>query len=151
MSARTTARIGAIVMAVLLVGYIGLVGWRAVLFIGSGEPVGIAIGVALVVLPVIAVWALWRELAFGVRSERLVDRLDEEDGLPEFPAQPSGRPDRAEATAAFDAYRAETEAAPESWRAWLRLGIAYDAAGDRRRARAAVRRAITLERASAPR
>ncbi|WP_353809668.1 hypothetical protein [Agromyces sp. SYSU T00194] len=138
-------------MAVLLAGYIGLVGWRAVLFLGSGEPVGIGIGLALIILPVIAAWALWRELAFGVRSERLVDRLDAEDGLPEFPAQPSGRPDRAQAAAAFDAFRAEAEAAPDSWRAWLRLGIAYDAAGDRRRARAAVRRAITLERARPPR
>ena len=37
----------------------------------------------------------------------------------------------------------ETE---HDWRAWLRLGLVYDASGDRRRARAAVRRAIALAR-----
>ena len=36
-------------------------------------------------------------------------------------------------------------ASPDDWRAWYRLGLAYDASGDRRRAREAVRRAITLE------
>ena len=38
------------------------------------------------------------------------------------------------------------EAAPEDWRAWFRLGLAYDASGDRRRARKAIIRAISLER-----
>ncbi|MFP3380386.1 tetratricopeptide repeat protein, partial [Bacillus sp. SIMBA_069] len=49
----------------------------------------------------------------------------------------------------FPQYRAEVEAAPESWRAWFRLGLAYDASGDRRRAREALRQAIRLERADA--
>ncbi len=53
---------------------------------------------------------------------------------------------RAEADAAFPRYREEVEAAPEDWRAWYRLGLAYDGSGDRRRARAAIRRAIALER-----
>ena len=34
------------------------------------------------------------------------------------------------------------EAAPDSWRAWFRLALAYDAAGDRTRARAAARQAL---------
>jgi Flp pilus assembly protein TadD len=34
---------------------------------------------------------------------------------------------------------------PASWRAWFRLGLAYDASGDRRRARGAIRRAIALQ------
>jgi len=37
------------------------------------------------------------------------------------------------------------EAHPDDWRAWYRLGLAYDASGDRRRARGAVRQAIQLE------
>ena len=43
-------------------------------------------------------------------------------------------------------FKADVENAPDDWRAWYRLGIVYDAAGDRRRARAAVRTAIRLER-----
>lgn len=143
-----SAKVGAIVMAVLLAVYILLVGWRAVQFVATGEPIAVAMGIALIVLPLIAAWALWREITFGVRSQALVRRLEAENGLDlGIPVTPSGRPERAAADAAFDVFRAATEAEPESWRAWLRLGLAYDAAGDRRRARAAVRQAITLERA----
>jgi Flp pilus assembly protein TadD len=52
---------------------------------------------------------------------------------------------REDGDAAFPAFRADVEAHPDEWRAWYRLGLAYDAAGDRRRARAAVRTAIALE------
>ncbi|TYL52266.1 hypothetical protein [Agromyces mariniharenae] len=143
-----TTRAGAILMAVLLAIYLVLVGWRAVQFVATGEPVAVGIGIALIVLPVIAAWALWREIAFGVQSQALMRRLEAEDGLDlGIPTTPSGRAERAGADTAFPAFREAAEAEPDSWRAWLRLGLAYDAAGDRRRARSAVRRAITLERA----
>ena len=142
-----TTRAGAILMGVLLAIYLVLVGWRAVQFVATGEPVAVGIGIALIVLPVIAAWALWREIAFGVRSQALMRRLEAEDGLDlGIPTTPNGRAERAGADAAFPAFREAAEAEPDSWRAWLRLGLAYDAAGDRRRARSAVRRAITLER-----
>jgi tetratricopeptide (TPR) repeat protein len=143
-----TTKAGAIIMAALLALYLALVGWRAVQFMATGEPVAVGIGIALLVLPIIAAWALWREIAFGVRSQALVRRLQAEGGLDlGIPLLPSGRPERAAADAAFPVFQQAAEAEPESWRAWLRLGLAYDAAGDRRRARSAVRRAITLERA----
>ncbi|MBM7504456.1 hypothetical protein ACFPER_13275 [Agromyces aurantiacus] len=142
------AKVGAVVMAVLLGLYVVLVGWRAVQFVATGEPVAVAMGVALIVLPLLAAWAIWREFQFGVRSQRLVQRLESEGTLDlGLPVRPSGRPERAAADAAFPAFREAVEAEPESWRAWLRLGLAYDAAGDRRRARRAVRTAIELERA----
>ncbi|WP_430646244.1 tetratricopeptide repeat protein [Agromyces sp. GXS1127] len=142
------AKVGAVVMAALLALYVALVGWRAVQFVLTGEPVAVAMGVALIVLPIVAAWAIWREFAFGIRSQRLVERLEAEGALDlGIPVRPSGRPERREADAAFPAFREAVEAEPDSWRAWLRLGLAYDAAGDRRRARRAVRRAIELERA----
>jgi hypothetical protein len=144
------AKAGAVVMAVLLGLYVVLVGWRAVQFVQTGEPVAVAMGLALIVLPLIAAWAIWRELSFGIRSQRLVRRLETEGGLDlGLPLRPSGRPERAAADAAFPGFREAVEAEPDSWRAWLRLGLAYDAAGDRRRARRAVRKAIELERARA--
>lgn len=144
-----STRVGVVVMAVLLGLYIALVGQRAVLLLGTGDPVGIAMGAALVVLPLVAVWGLWRELAFGAGAGRLARRIEREGGLPgeELDVRESGRPDRAQADALFPAYRAAVEAAPEDWRAWFRLGLAYDGAGDRRRARQAVRTAIAFERA----
>jgi len=42
----------------------------------------------------------------------------------------------------------QVEAAPEDWRGWYRLGHAYDLAGDRKRARSAMRQAIELARAA---
>jgi hypothetical protein len=142
------AKLGAVVMAVLLAVYLALVGWRAVQFVQTGEPVAVVMGVSLIVLPVLAAWAIWRELQFGVRSQRLVRLLEAEGGLDlGMPLRPSGRPERAAADDAFPAFRDAVESDPDSWRAWLRLGLAYDAAGDRRRARRAVRRAIELERA----
>ncbi|MCI4660149.1 tetratricopeptide repeat protein [Cryobacterium zhongshanensis] len=144
-------RIGAGVMAILLAFYLVLVGWRAVLFLQSGEPVGIAIGVALLILPVIGVWALVLELTFGTRSARLVRLLEASGELPveTLPIRASGRPVRDAADADFPQYRDAVDAAPEDWKAWFRLGLAYDAAGDRKRARGAIRTAITLERAAA--
>ncbi len=142
-----SARIGVAVMAVLLALYIALVAQRAWLLLVSGDPVGVLMGAGLVVLPIIAVWALGRELWFGVRAERLGRRLEADGALPseEVDVRPSGRVVRSEADALFPAYRADVEAHPDDWRAWYRLGLAYDASGDRRRAREAVRRAIRLE------
>ena len=142
-----SARIGVAVMAVLLLVYIVLVGQRAWLLLISGEPIGVAMGAALVVLPIVAAWALGRELWFGFRAEQLGRRLEAEDALPvdDVAVRPSGRVMRADGDAVFPAYKAEVEASPESWQAWYRLALAYDAAGDRKRARAAVRTAIALE------
>ena len=144
-----SARIGVAVMAVLLALYIVLVGQRGWLLLQSGDPVGIAMGVALFVLPLVAVWALGRELWFGLRAERVGRRLEAEGGLPdqEVGVRPSGRIVRADGDAVFPAFRADVEAHPDDWRAWYRLGLAYDGAGDRRRAREAVRKAIALEAA----
>jgi len=144
------ARAGVALMAVLLVLYIVLVAQRAWLLFASGQPVGVAMAVALVVLPVIAAWALWRELMFGRSAQRLAQRLEADGAVPaeELDVRVSGRPDRAQADAVFPAYRADVEAHPDDWHAWFRLGIAYDGAGDRRRARAAIRRAIVLEKSA---
>ena len=143
-----SARIGVAVMAALLALYIVLVGQRAWLLLMSGDPVGIAMGAALVVLPLIAAWALGREVWFGVRAQQIGKRLEAEGALPqeEVAVRPSGRVMREDGDAVFPAYRADVEAHPDDWRAWYRLGLAYDAAGDRRRAREAVRAAIRLEK-----
>lgn len=140
-------RIAALFMALLLLLYIVLAGQRAVLLFQAGTVLGVVAGCALIVFPLVAIWALWRELWFGWKTEQLVKRLDAEDGLPvETAVTASGRPVREIADQDFPRYKAEVEAAPESWRAWFRLGLAYDASGDRRRARWALREAIKLSR-----
>lgn len=144
-------RIAAIVMAVILALYLVLVLQRAIMLMATGEGILIAMGIALLVLPLIAAWAIGRELLFGARTEKLVKLLDAEGGLPieDLPHRASGRPLRDAADEEFPRYKAEVEAQPESWRAWFRLGLAYDASGDRRRARSALRESIRLYRAEA--
>jgi hypothetical protein len=133
-------------MVALLVLYLVFAIRYGLLLISIGEPVAIGMGLALFVLPLIAIWALVVELLFAIRAERLGVRLEAEGGLPteELPLRPSGRIDPAAAAEVFPVYQAATEAAPQDWRTWFRLGLAYDAAGDRRRARWATRQAIKL-------
>lgn len=135
---------GAALMAVLLALYIVLVGQRAVAFIATGIPIGIGIGVALFVVATIGALLLVLEVRFGVRITRLGARLEQEGATPDevVPVRPSGRPTREAADELFPRYRDAVEADPEDWRGWYRLGIVYDAAGDRKRARAAMRTAL---------
>lgn len=141
-------------MAALLALYVWLVAGRAVALLASGielgEPVAITMGAAMIVLPLIGLWALGRELWFGWRADRLAARLEADGLLPddEVELAPSGRPKRSEADRLFESCREAAEAAPDDWRAWFRLSVVYDAAGDRRRARQAARTAIRLERAA---
>lgn len=148
MNARVRAILGVVTMSALLTLYFVFVGIRAFALLRSDSVIAIVMGVAMLVLPLIGVWALVRELQFGRQATRLADRLEAEGLMPNEPVEvtPSGRPDRAQADAAFPRCRAETEADPESWQAWMRLGIVYDACGDRKRARRAIREAILVNR-----
>ncbi|MGO1266205.1 MAG: hypothetical protein ACTIJN_03725 [Microbacterium gubbeenense] len=145
-------RIGVAVMALAFALYIWLLGGLAISFIrvgiDKGEPVALIMGIALVIFPFIGAWALGRELWFGWRGEQLAKRLGAEGLLPdeEVELRPSGRVLQSDADALFPTYKSAVEDAPEDWRAWFRLGVVYDAAGDRKRARSATREAIRLER-----
>ena len=141
---RTKATIALLV--VILVFYAILIGAKGVAFVASGEPVAVVLGIGVLVLPVLGLALVWREITFGRRSAELAAALEAEGGLPldDLPRRPSGRVERTAADEAFGARQAEVEAEPQSWQAWYRLALAYDDAGDRTRARSAVRRAIEL-------
>ena len=141
-----TARIGVAIMAALLLLYIVATGQRTWLLLASGDPVGVGMGIALAVLPTLAIWVLGRELWFGYRAASLGKQLEHESGLPKDTVStlPSGRVIREDADAIFASYRDAVRADAQNWRDWYRLGLAYDASGDRRRARAAIRQAIRL-------
>ncbi|WFR85100.1 hypothetical protein [Arthrobacter sp. Y-9] len=143
---KTKIWVGAITL--LLVFYLVVTFNRAVLLLVDPQPVAKAMGLAYLVLPVVGAWALIRELMFGARTERMARVLEEEGGLPpdNLPRTPAGRIVREAADAEFVKYQREAEAAPEDWRVWFRLSCAYDAAGDRRRARSAMRDAVSLFR-----
>ncbi|WP_105031571.1 hypothetical protein [Arthrobacter ruber] len=142
------AKLGVLLITALLVFWLAVAFQRSFLLLGDPEPVAKAIGAAYLLLPCIGAWALIRELLFGAQTQRMARRLEAEGGLPvdDLPRTPSGRIVRSAADAAFPAYQAEAEADPENWRTWFRLSCAYDAAGDRKRARRAMRDAAKLYR-----
>lgn len=144
---RTKIWVGAVTL--LLVFYLVVSLQRSVLLLSDANLVAKALGLAYLVLPIVGAWALVRELLFGARTERLAKILEAEGGLPEdtLPRTPAGRIIREAADLEFEKYRAEAEAAPEDWRSWFRLSCAYDAAGDRKRARASMRDAVRIFRA----
>ncbi|MFF2850536.1 tetratricopeptide repeat protein [Streptomyces sp. NPDC058001] len=140
------AKITYAVTAAVLVGYFVLVGSRGVLLIQNGTPLTVTFGLAVLVLPVIGVWFLWKNTQFVRNANRLATVLEAEGGLPvdELVRTPGGRIDRDSADAVFRKRKAETEDTPDDWRCWFRLAVAYHDARDTPRARKAMQRAISL-------
>lgn len=138
--------IGAIIMSLLLVVYLAFTANYAWILINDRVPLVVAMGYALFVLPVLGAWGLYLEMRFAMNSQRVMTALEGEGLAPdqELPRLVSGRPDRQHADEVFPQFAKAVEDHPESWQHWVRLGLAYDACGDRRRARWAVRRAISL-------
>lgn len=137
-------------MCVALVVYFLMLGRTALAFITSGEAAAIGLGVALLALPIIGLWAMLATLRAGLAHQRLV-RLAREAGMDldvgELPRRPSGRIERPAADALFEKTRDELEADRDNWVRWYRLARAYDYAGDRGRARETMRTAVEMERA----
>lgn len=140
------SRLAAIALTALLVVYLVAVGRSAVALIASGEVRATGLGLAVLVLPLLGAWLLVREWRLAVEVQRMADELAAEGRLPvdDLPRTPGGRIVRDAADEAFGTARARVEAAPEDWAAWFHLAFAYDAARDRRRARAALRTAARL-------
>ncbi|TCO56737.1 hypothetical protein [Actinocrispum wychmicini] len=137
----------ALLLTAVLVLYFVLLAGRAIALIETGTGVGVGLGVGVLLLPVIGAWVAVATIRFGFQTERLARRLADEGVLPDtsdLPRMPSGRIRREDADAWFEERRAEVEATPDDWRAWFRLAHGYDIAGDRRRAREAMRRALEL-------
>lgn len=133
-------------MSALVVVYLVLVADRSLALIGSGETIGIAIGSLMILLPALAFWGIFMELRFGLKIEKLGEELKRENAWPQFPFElrPSGRPTKDSAQEVFEEFRQKVESDENNWKAWFSLGLAYDAAGDRARARKAMRQAISL-------
>lgn len=142
---KTKIAVGLLTALTLLFAVLAV--WSAIAFLSTDDWIAKAIGVSVIAIVILGMWALVRELRFGASTEKLAKILEAEGFLPEdnLP-RVRGRIDRAAADEEFEIYRAETEAAPDDWRSWYRLGLAYDAAGDRKRARSAIRDAITMYR-----
>ena len=142
---RTNPLAAVIVLVAVLAVYFLLIGYRGFYLVSRHGWSLRLLGFGVLLLPLVGIWVVVAELRFGLASQRLAERLIAE-GVdpqpPDVPRLPSGRPDRAAADALFATQREVVEAAPADWRGWFRLAQLYDLAGDRRRAREALRTAI---------
>jgi hypothetical protein len=140
-------------MCLASIVYFVLLGRIAVDLIGSGRPAAIGLGFALLALPVIGLWAIIATVRAGFAHQRLA-RIVHDDGMEldvsALPRRPSGRIQRDAADALFGTVRDELEHDPDNWRRWYRLARAYDYAGDRGRARDAMRKAVAMQAEDAP-
>jgi cytochrome c-type biogenesis protein CcmH/NrfG len=145
-SLRTQLLIAFLCAAMLV--YFVLLGRMAVAMIASGRAAAVGLGLAVLIMPVIGLWAMITTLRAGFAHQKLA-RLIAEDGMEldtsALPRRPSGRIQRDAADELFATVRTEVEAHPDDWRHWYRLARAYDYAGDRRRARDAMKTAVDLQ------
>ncbi|MDT5013080.1 MAG: hypothetical protein QOH57_4697 [Mycobacterium sp.] len=135
-------------LCVALTVYFFLLGRIAMAFIVSGRPAAVGLGLALMMLPLIGLWAMVSTVRVGLAHQRLA-RIIHEDGMEldvgELPRMPSGRIQRDVADRLFRSVRDEAERDPDDWRRWYRLARAYDYAGDRARAREMMRKAVEMQ------
>ncbi len=129
-------------MTALAAIYLVLLGQKAILLILDNNWVAKAMGLALLVLPIVAAWAILTEVKFGIDAERLAKT----NSLPELQLElrPSGRATKESAQVEFERIKALVSQDLENWELWFRLGECYDASGDRKLARKSIRKAIKL-------
>lgn len=141
----TKIAVAAITIAVGV--YFFVIGQWAIALIVSEEPVGIVMGIALFLLPVLGAWAVLREIWFGYQANKLGKSLGDValpgEGLP---TSPSGKILREAADADFPRWAENAENNPDDWKSWYLLGLAYSNSGDNKRARASVRKALKLSK-----
>ncbi len=132
-------------ICVALVVYLVLLGKRGVDLIADGSPVAIGLGIGVLILPLLGAWMLYSTLRAGLEHQKLA-RIMAEEGreldVSNLPRRASGRIEHAAADELFAEVKAEWEADPSAWRNTYRIARAYDYAGDRKRAREMMTRAV---------
>ena len=118
---------------------------RGIILLQEPSLIAIAMGLVILVLPLVALWALFAELQFGLKAQRLSRRLIALDipGL-DLELRASGRATKDSANKELERIQDAVTKDPKNWSLWFQLGEAHDAAGERKNARAAIRKAIQL-------
>lgn len=132
-------------MLALTLFYVFTLLGRGIILLQEPSLIAVAMGLAILVLPLVALWALFAELQFGLKAQRLSSRLIALDipGL-DLDLRASGRATKDSANKELERIQDAVNRDPEDWSLWFQLGEAHDAAGERKNARAAIRKAILL-------
>ncbi len=138
----------AVLMGLLTLVYVGLLantGWKLVLL---ESPTAKLMGALILVFPLVALWLTVVEFRFGFQIEKLSKQIEAEGNWPQldFELRPSGRPTKDSAAKVFEQVSKKVATDESNYLNWFALGLSYDASGDRRRARGAMRKALKLSR-----
>lgn len=135
-----------ITIVVLSLGYVSLSILRAIQISSYEDFSAVLWQIGIVLIAGISFGLIMREILFGIQMQKLARLMNQEQMLlPDTLSKlPSGRTERSEADARFSLIQEEVQQQPENWKVWFRLGLAYDEAGDRRRARASMRHSLRL-------
>ena len=123
------ARTLALILSAILAVYLVLLGRTGVLLVLSGSVAGLALGLAILVFPVMGAWIIYRELRFGFTAQKMSEAMD-----------------GAAIDQEFEVVKAAVQADPKDWRSWFKVSLAYDEAGDRRQSRKSMHHAAALFR-----
>lgn len=133
-------------LAILLLYFSLIAGQVATLFRGDG--VSQALGVLLVVFPLVGVVFAFRGWRLGNTTQQMAATLEREGRLPIHDGEtgPDGRLTDEAVAAVFEVVQRGVEERPDDWRAWFHVAYAYAAIWDRKMARKALGHAAGLFR-----
>lgn len=118
---------------------------RGLVLVSSADPVGIALGLAILFFPFAAIAAIFYEIRFGMSLSRLARLLEQSQiAAPAYELRPSGKAEKASGEAAFRELEQRIQQDEQNYLLWFLLADSYDKLGDRKRARSAARKAISL-------
>ncbi|HEY0558722.1 MAG TPA: hypothetical protein VGD03_00420 [Frankiaceae bacterium] len=138
-----TARRVVVLLVAVLLFYAVVIGRQGVVLLGDHRWTVKALGIGVLLLPLVGVVLVAGEVRFGLATQRLGRALGPEDeSAADTPADDEADPDEA-----FDRRADAVRQEPENWRAWYRLAMAYGDAHDTPRGRKAMRQAVRLEAA----
>lgn len=139
-------KLGAAISIALLAVYLIVLSKWAFGMMAIGSWVGILFGILVFAFPLLGSYAIYRELRFGLKVEAMGRELDAANEWPVFQLvlRPSGRPTKESADENFKTVAEQVKANPDDWKSAFALSLAYDACGDRPRARKAMAEAMAL-------
>ena len=146
-----TARRLTLILVVGLLAYFIVIGYRGFYLLGRHQWDLKLLGAVVLAFPSRSgCWVVVAEIRFGFTTQLLAEEL-ERRGRSTRPSRrccPDCRPAVLTGLLRDCPVRqsavVEVEADPKNWRGWYYLAVAYDLAGDRRRARAAMRTAAEV-------
>ena len=131
--------------------YVTMVAGTASTLFQAEDGLSKALGALVILLPTLGVVWMIRGWMLGSSVLKMADILDSEGRvpIPDGSRTEDGRLTTEAAEAVFEVAQREVEANPDDWRAWFQVAYAYEATGDRRMARRALRHAGRLCRTTA--